>query len=155
MAINQRFLIVKEKNSKEIKYFDYDKLDGYNLRAKENVHFEDAIDVSRMIIINPTFIEKIATKKLNTKFDKLINMMSFVCEMDEEDESGEGYRIALDEANKLKMELINKYKKYLDEQKLELMLKKIEILEDELKLRLEVLMKSYQEVNEKTQGRGR
>jgi len=155
MAINQRFLIVKEKNSKEIKYFDYDKLDGYNLKAKENVHFEDAIDVSRMIIINPTFIEKIATKKLNAKFDKLINMMSFVCEMDEDDETGEGYRIALNEANKLKMELINKYKKYLDEQKLELMLKKIEILEDELKLRLDVLMKSYQETNEKKQGRGR
>lgn len=154
MAINQRFLIVKEKNSKEIKYFDYDKLDGYNLRAKENAHFDDAIDISRMIIINPTFIEKIATKKLNAKFDKLINMMSVVCDMDEEDESGEGYRIALDEANKLKMELLNKYKKYLEEEKLELMLKKIEILEDELKLRLDVLHNALEQ-QEKSMGRGR
>jgi len=152
MAINQRFLIVKEKDSKEIKYFDYDKLDGYNLKAKEHIHFADAVDISRMIIINPTFIDKIATKKINAKFDKLINMMSFVCE--HEDESGEGYRIALDEANKLQMELINKYKKYIEEEKLELMLKKIEILSGELKLRLDVLMNSL-EMEEKSRGRGR
>ena len=140
MAINQRFLIVKEKNSKEIKYFDYDKLDGYNLRAKEHIRFADAVDISRMIIINPTFIDKIATKKINAKFDKLINMMSYVCEV--EDETGEGYRIALDEANKLQMELINKYRKFIEEEKLELMLKKIEILSGELKLRLDVLYNS-------------
>lgn len=155
MSINQRFLIVKEKNSKEIKYFDYDKLDGYNLRAKENVHFNDAIDINRMIIINPSFIEKIATKKLNAKFDKLINMMSYVCDMDEEDETGEGYRIVLNEANKLKMELFNKYKKYLAEEKLELMLKKIEILEGELKLRLDALYNSLEEMEKLEQNKGR
>lgn len=157
MSINQRFLIVKEKNSKEIKYFDYDKLDGYNLRAKENVHFNDAIDINRMIIINPSFIEKIATKKLNAKFDKLINMMSYVCDMDEEDETGEGYRIVLNEANKLKMELFNKYKKHIEETKLELMQKKIEILEGELKLRLDALYNSLEEMEklEQSKGRGR
>lgn len=152
MAINQRFLIVKEKSSKEIKYFDYDKLDGYNLRAKENTRFDDAIDISRMIIINPTFIEKIATKKINSKFDKLLNMMS-ICD-EEDDESGEGYRIALDEANKLKMELLNKYKKFIEDEKLELMLKKIEILESSLKVRLEVLYNSLEQ-EEKSKGRGR
>jgi len=152
MAINQRFLIVKEKDSKEIKYFDYDKLEGYNLRAKEHIRFADAVDISRMIIINPTFIDKIATKKINAKFDKLINMMSYVCEV--EDETGEGYRIALDEANKLQMELINKYRKYIEEEKLELMLKKIEILSGELKLRLDVLYNSLEQ-EEKSRGRGR
>ena len=157
MSINQRFLIVKEKNSKEIKYFDYDKLDGYNLRAKDNAHFNDAIDISRMIIINPTFIEKIATKKLNAKFDKLINMMSYVCDMEEEDETGESYRIVLNEANKLKMELFNKYKKHIAEAKLELMQKKIEILEGELKLRLDALYNSLEEKEklEQSKGRGR
>ncbi len=105
MAVTSKFLIVKEKNSKDIKYFDYDKIDGYNLVAKKDVHFTDAIDINRVIIINPTFIDKIATKKINVKFNRLINMMQIVCDVGDEDESGEGYRIALDEANKLKMEL--------------------------------------------------
>ena len=138
MAVTSRFLIVKEKDEKEIKYFDYDKLDGYRKKKKKDIHFIDAIDINRVIIINPTFIDKIATRKINNKFNKLINMMQIVCDNDEEDESGEGYRIALDEAEKLKQELLNKYKKFLAEEKLELMIKKIKILEDELKLREEL-----------------
>ena len=140
MAVTSRFLIVKEKGSKDIKYFDYDKLEGYNLTTKKNVHFSDAIDINRVIIINPSFIDKIATKKINAKFNKLINMMQIVCEVGDDDESGEGYRIALDEAEKLKMELWNKYKKFISDEKLELMIKKIEILEDELRLRLDLLL---------------
>lgn len=155
MAISSKFLVVKEKNSKEIKYFDYDKLDGYNLKAKKDLHFMDAIDVNRIIIINPSFIEKIATKKINAKFDRLINMIQIVCDNEEDDETGEGYRIALDEANKLKMELLNKYKKYISEEKLDLMTKKIEILEDELKLRLNVLMNSLYEQENLNKGHSR
>ena len=55
-----------------------------------------------------------------------------------EDESSKVYRIALDEAEKLKQKLLNKYKKFLAEEKLELIIKKIKILEDELKLREEL-----------------
>jgi hypothetical protein len=140
MAVTSKYFIVKEKNTKDIKHFNYSKLEGYNLVAKKDVHFADAIDINRVIIYNPTFIDKIATKKINVKFNKLINMMQIVCDVGDEDESGEGYRIALDEANKLKMELLNKYRKFVSEEKLELMIKKIEILEDELRLRLDLLL---------------
>ena len=142
MAVVSRFLVVKNKDEKDIKYFDYDKLDGYNLTIKKDVHFADAIDINRVIIINPSFIDKIATRKVNSKFNKLINMMQIVCEVGDEDETGEGYRIALDEATKLKYELMNKYKKFIADEKLSLMIKKIEILEDELKLRQELLLNS-------------
>ena len=152
MAILSRFLVVKSKDKKDIKYFDYDKLDGYNLTFKKDVHFSDAIDVNRVVIINPGFIEKIATKKINNKFEKLINMMQVVCEVGDEDESGEGYRIALNEASKLKTELWNKYRKFIAEKKLELMIKKIEILEDELKLRQELLAKRIQDDMEMNKG---
>ncbi len=152
MAVLSRFLVVKNKDKKDIKYFDYNKLDGYNLTAKKDVHFADAIDVNRVVIINPSFIEKIATKKINNKFEKLINMMQIVCEVGDEDESGEGYRIALNEASKLKTELWNKYRKFIAEKKLALMIKKIEILEDELKLRQELLAKRIQDDMEMNKG---
>ena len=155
MAVISRFIVVKNKDEKDIKYFDYDKLDGYNLTIKKDVHFVDAIDVNRVIIINPTFIDKIATRKINTKFNKLINMMQIVCEVGDEDESGEGYRIALDEAARLKSELWNKYRKFISEEKLSLMLKKIEILEDELKLRQELLKDSLNREEDLNKGHGR
>lgn len=152
MPINHRFLIKKDNKSKEITYFDYEKIKGYNLKAKKDIHFEDAIDIKSMVIINPSFMDKIATKKIGSKFERLLNLTSYVCE--EDDESGDGYYIALNEVNKLRMELINKYKKYIGEEKFELMLRKLEIIEDELKLRLNILQYSLEE-NNKTQGKSR
>lgn len=140
MAVVSRFRVVKEDKNKNIEKIGANTLDGYNLTIKKGVHFADGVDIDRLVLINPIFIDKIASKKINSKFDRLINMMQVVCEVGDEDESGDGYKIALDEAEKLKMQLWNKYRKYISESKLELMVKKIEILEDELKLRLDLLL---------------
>ncbi len=138
MAINQKFLVIKNKDEKEIKYFEYDKIKGYNITPKNNVKFQDAINVNKMILINPSLIEKMIDKKVKRKFNYLINMLS--CLYDSDDTSGEGLYLALDEAEKFRMELINKYKKYMKEEKFELIEKKISILEDELKLRIKYLV---------------
>jgi len=132
MSNDTKFLIVKDEKTKEIRYFDYDKIDGYNLKAKKNTNFFDDINVSRVIIINPSFSEKIANKKMDAKFERLLTMMNIVFE---EDDTGEGLEIVLNEANKFRMELINKYRKYIKAEKLALMLKKLEIVEKELALK--------------------
>ena len=146
MASEQRFLIVKSKDSREIKYFEYDKIQGYNLTPKANARFEDAIDVSRMIIINPSLIEKLVDKKLKKKFDKLISLITVVCE--DNDQSGSGYMLALNETEKFRLELISKYKQHLEIEKYELLLKKTAILEDELKLRLQVIVNTVEREEE-------
>ena len=139
MPVTGRFLIVKNKDSKEIKYFDYDKLEGYDLKAKKDTKFMDAINVSRVIIINPSFSEKIATRKMNAKFAKILELMNYVS-MTGDDEDGTNLDIVLNETTKFQRELINKYRKFVDEQKLELMLKKLEIIQKEIKLRKAALM---------------
>ena len=155
MGKEQRFLVVKNKDSKDIKYFEYDKLSGYNIKPNPKLKFQDAINVNRMILINPSLIEKMVDKKVKRKFDYLINLLSVVYEND--DDTGEGLRLALDEAEKFRMELINKYKQYIKEEKLELLLKKISILEDELFLRMQYIMNRefYMEPEEKVEGKSR
>ena len=150
MNDDSKFLIVKDKDSKVVKYFDYDKIDGYNLKAKKNTSFFDDINVSRVIIINPSFSEKIARKKMDAKFEKLLTMMNIVLE---EDETGEGLDIVLDEANKFRMELINKYRKYIADRDLDLMMKKLEIVEKELSMRKKVIeyTNGYGEYDEELQ----
>ena len=140
MAINQRFLIVKDKDTKEIRYFDYDKIDGYDLKAKKDVRFEDAINISRIIIINPSFSEKIATKKMNSKFNDILGLLNYVVTTETPDDDGSNLDIVLDRVSKFKRELINKYHKYVEEEKLDLMLKKVEIVEREVRLRKEAVM---------------
>ena len=147
MGREQKFLVVKNKDTKEIKYFEYDKVKGYNIKPKNSVKFEDAINVDRMILINPSLIEKIVDKIVKRKFNYLINMMSIVCEAD--DENGDGLELALNEAEKFRNELCNKYRKYIADEKFELLEKKIAILEDELRLRLKYLFLNKEEIYNK------
>lgn len=157
MGREERFLVVKNKDSKDIKYFEYDKISGYNIKPNPKLKFQDAINVNRMILINPSLIEKMVDKKIKRKFDYLINLLAIVYEND--DDTGEGLKLALNEAEKFRMELVNKYKQYLSDEKYELLLKKIAILEDELYLRMQYIlnMNAYMEQfeEEKVEGKSR
>jgi len=151
MGKEQRFLVVKNKDSKDIKYFEYDKISGYNIKPNPKLKFQDAINVNRMILINPSLIEKMVDKKIKRRFDYLINLLAIVYEND--DDSGSGLQLALDEAEKFRNELCNKYKQYIKKEKYELLLKKIAILEDELYLRMQYIInrdyfEEYEEIKE-------
>lgn len=145
MPINQRFLVVKTKDSKTITYMEYDKIHGYKVTPKNNIKFTDAINVKSMVLLNPSLIEKMVDIKARKRFNHLINLLAIVYEDD--DDSGEGLMLAKNEAEKFRMEIINKYKKYISEEKLELYESKLGILEDELDLRLSALKDRHEEMS--------
>ena len=127
-----RYLVVKEKNKKEVMYFEYDKLNGFNMSSKnKNIKLRDAINVNKVVIINPTFIEKVINKKINLKIKKLIDLISNIYESDDEDPAGSLMQ-ALNEVEKFKREMINKYLNYMSKEQVNLLEKKIEILESEV-----------------------
>ncbi len=139
---DKKYFVVKEKNNKTITYFEYDKMEGYDLSPKKGMKIEDAINVNKVVIINPSLAEKVAKKKLDLKFRKLLQLLNIIFETD--DDTGTAYRQGLDEVNKLRTELFNKYRKHLNEEEADLMDKKLDILEQELKVRLYYLEQNYQ-----------
>lgn len=145
MPINQRFLVVKTKDSKTITYMEYDKIHGYKVTPKNNIKFTDAINVKSMVLLNPSLIEKMVDIKARKRFNHLINLLAIVYE--DNDDSGEGLMLAKNEAEKFRMEIINKYKRYISEEKLELYESKLGILEDELDLRLSTLKDHNDEIS--------
>ena len=147
--------IVKNKNDKAITYFEYDKMEGYDLTPKKGMKIEDAINVNKVVIINPSLAEKVAKKKFDLKFRKLLTLLNVIFESD--DDTGTAYQEGLNEVSKLRIELINKYRKHLEKEEADLMNKKLDILEQELKLRLYYLEQNYQEnyQNENEIGRSR
>lgn len=153
MGKEQKFLVVKNKDSKEIKYFEYDKISGYNIKPNPKLKFQDAINVNKMILINPSLIEKMVDKKIKRKFDYLINLLSVVYEND--DDTGEGLKLALDEAEKFRIELNNKYRQYINEEKFDLLQKKIAILEDELYLRMQFVLDKVNNLEKEEKGKSR
>ena len=65
--LDKKYLIVKNKNDKTITYFEYDKMEGYDLSPKKGIKIEDAINVNKIVIINPSLASKVAKKKLDLK----------------------------------------------------------------------------------------
>ena len=140
--LDKKYLIVKGKNDKTITYFEYDKMEGYDLSPKKGVKIEDAINVNKVVIINPSLASKVASKKIDIKFRKLLQLLNVIFESD--DDTGTAYREGLNEISKLRLELLTKYKKHLEQEQFELTEKKLGILEHELKIRLYYLEQNYE-----------
>ena len=132
--LDKRYHIVKNNKDKSITYFEYDKMDGYDLSPKKGVKIEDAINVNKVVIINHSLASKVAKKKIDIKFRKLVQLLNIIFETS--DETGDAYHQGLDEVERLKEELHDKYKKHLDSDEFDTMEKKLGILEHELKVRL-------------------
>lgn len=156
MAETNRFFVVKDSKDYSITYFEYDKVKGYDLQPR-NVKIKDAIDVKSMIIINPSLIEKLAFRKVNYKFQKIVKMLMFVLSSDNDDTDGETYRQALNEINKLRLEILVNYKNKLKEQDFVEFNKKLDLLVQELNVRMYYIeqMYSYEKQEEEELNRGR
>lgn len=136
MAISKRFIVKKEAKSDVITYCEYEKLKGYNVKPKEGVSFEDMVNVEKMIIINPSLIEKLVGKKCSRNLEKILNMMTLIYD-DDSDDTGVG--LVLDEVERFKTILMNRYRDYMKKEQYNLYLKKLEIIKSELELRRQVL----------------
>ncbi len=79
-------------------------------------------------------INKAIKRKIDIKFKYIFELMLRI-EEDDSDPS-EGLMICLNELDKLKKEIINKYHKFLDKKKQEFLRKKIMLLENEIKMKL-------------------
>lgn len=141
-----RYLIVKKKEQKEIVYMEYDKLSGYEVVSKNKKTFQDSINVNRMIVIQPSLIENLVHKKINKQFKKLLTMLTLLFETD--DETGTALREALNEIEKFRVEVKNKYRDYLSKEELKLYAKKLSLLQEEVQKRLLIL--EYSNIQEKT-----
>ena len=152
------YYLHKDKKTNEIVYLEYNKLDGYPITPKAKI--EDAIRVNKIIFVNPDMSEKIIRKKIDIKIRYLLNCL------DEIDDSDEGaIQNTILEAEKLRVDILNKYKKYLGNTYGELSMKKIQIVINQLRMKLFDCMSKrnynllndlyYLEDEEPKKGRGR
>lgn len=148
MADNSKYFVVKDRNDLSITYFEYDKVQGYDLQPK-NVKIKDAIDVNRMIIINPSMIEKLAFRKVQGKFQKIVKMVMYVLSLSIEDEgSGSAYHEALNEVSRLRLELFMHYQNKLKKEVFDDFCKKLDLFEQELQVRMYYYRMNYQSLKQ-------
>lgn len=147
----KHYYICKKGNDREILYLDYNRLKGFDFNPRNNVKY-DGIIVNKMVIIKPSMIEKILKRKIKRKLDLYLKLIIKFIESDDSSDD-ETLREALNDLSRYKNIINYKYKKFLDEKYLNILFKKIAILDYELKTKLITLEDEYFE--EKTSHRSR
>ncbi len=137
---NKNYYLHKNSRTGEILYLEYDKIKGYPITPK--THIEDAIEVSKIVLVNPTLSEKLTRKKVEIKIRYLLKKL----EEFESDESGgeEGdIQATLMDAERLKLNIINNYIKYFGNTYGSFSIKKIQTIINQLRIKL------YNKVNQR------
>lgn len=166
--MKSNYFISRDMQSGEVVYLEYNK-NGYSVNPKAKK--KDAIEVNKIVFVSPSLTEKLLKKKINNKISKLLlELNTFYDENDEDSDSEEArVRNQLMEAEQLKLNIMNKYKKYLTGNYIGLTLKKIQIIIDGYRSRnnaiyekkqKEVLIEMFSRINyideeENKRGKGR
>ena len=131
--MTRNYLLVKNKFNKEIAYIDYDRVSGFKFKPINKG--DNTISVNQMVIISPTFIEKVLTRKTKRKLELYLEFI--VKLLDEDDDTDiTGLRSALNDITRYKDIVMHKYRVYLEQKYYELFMKKLSLLEYELKMKI-------------------
>lgn len=126
------YSVSRDEKSSESVYFEYDKVDGYQVNPK--IKKKGSIEVSKIVFVNDSMSEKIIRRKIDKRIESLLLQLKVIEENNGDDE--DGVRRSLMDAEKLKVQIINNYIKYLGNTYGSLTLKKIQIIINQLRYKL-------------------
>lgn len=143
---NNRYLVNKTNRWNTIASLDYAKLLGYDVTPKNTRNYGGII-VNKLVIIKRSFIERILKKKIQRKLELYLKFLLDFIASDGED--GGALSEVLNDVTRYRDILNYRYRKYLGDKYIDLLLKKIDILEYELKVKQYNIMEN---TNEETIG---
>lgn len=129
----RRYHIIKNKYQGNVE-INYRHFDGFKVKPRNKVKHE-GIRVDSLTVTNRSFIDQVLKKKTKKKLELYLQYIISIID-DEESTDPNGVLLALNDLVRYKGIIDFKYRKYLDEKYIELLLKKIELLERELKRKI-------------------
>lgn len=150
--MKEKYLLTKEKKEMEV-YIDYKKMRGFQVKPKNTIPY-DGVTVNKMLLIKPSFIEKVLKRKIKRKLDCYLQFIIKILEDADDDDSG-AIDIALNDLTRYRKTIENNYRVFLDKLYYDLLMKKIKVIENELKMKQMYLRATYQDAYEQSKGKGR
>ena len=129
-------------------------LDGYTFKPKPGKG--NYIKVNEVKIVDKVMIEKILSMKFDRAFKQLVALALRV--INDEDADDDTAMIVLDEVELVRQILLERYHKFISQEKEKLFLKKLRIIENEIRVKqLKIKQKAIylEQQEEKSHGRGR
>lgn len=109
----KHYTIDKEKYNQETVKMN-NKLNGFQVSPQNNVEYP-GVEVNSMLVVKPSFIEKIVKKKTKRKLDYYLNYIINIIDSSDEDPDDAPLRQALNDLTRYKEMVQNKYQQYLDD----------------------------------------
>lgn len=128
--MKKKYILVEKFPLEVALNINYEKIEGYHIKPQNKIKY-DGILVDKLIIIKPSFIQKLIKKKIKRKLDNYLEFIIGI--MDEKDDDAiDDINKVLDSFERYKLLIKGIYFKYLDEKYYNLLLKKIDVLNSEL-----------------------
>lgn len=118
----------------DIAYINCDRINGFKFNPKNKVK-HNGIKVDQMVVINSSFVERVLKKKIKRKLDLYLEYVVSLTDNDD-DANHDKIQMAMNDLARYKSIIKRKYRMYLDERYVELLLKKIALIEYELKTKM-------------------
>lgn len=135
----KKYKLQKSNEKIEISNLD-NNIKGFIFTPQNNIEYA-GIEVNSMTVMNNSFIEKILKKKNERKLDHYLEYIINIIENDSDDSDDSALREALNSLTRYKDTINYKYRIYLDDTYINLLLKKIALIENELKSK--IIYKSF------------
>lgn len=108
-------------------------LDGFLMTSKNGFRINNQL-IRELKVINKSFAHGLVSEKVHKKYNKLINLLTELITSD--DDSGDDYKEALNQIERFRLEIKNKYRHYLKQKELEKMSKELSTLKKEAEKRI-------------------
>ncbi len=139
---SEQFVLIKSHKAKENIYIDYKNMAGFKVKPKNGKKY-DGVEVNEMLIIKPDFIDLILKRKIGKKLESYINYLIEILDNDDDDD-GSKLAQTLNDIDRYRTTINNTYKKYLDEKYLNILLRKLKLVEEKLNMKMQMFYQRMQ-----------
>ncbi len=132
---------------------DLDKLTNltsFPMGSKNKVFKINDSNVMSIEICNKKMAHPLVQKKVSSKYNSLIKLLTNL--LIDDDDSGDSLRVALNQIERFRIMIKNKYRNFLTKEEIEAMSKQLVLLQKEAKKRLMDIQENYEILNN-TRGR--
>jgi len=148
--MKKHYSICNENAYIQINFLDYKKLRGFKFTPKNRIKY-NGVKVNKLIVVKPYFTNNILKKKIKKKLDMYLKYVVEI--LDNDDDDSGVLELALNDLERYRRTVLNKYQLYLEKKYVNLLLKKIELLQHELKTKLMYI--NYYNDYEESKGKSR
>ena len=124
-----KYVIDENNDNAKLIYYNVN-IEGLDITPKNDVPGL-SIKAKKVVLVDPILQDSFINKKINKKIDKIIKFMIRI--LNDEGTTDEDTGMVLDEINRLKGIIINKYRKYMKESEYKSILTKLILIEEEFK----------------------